>query len=63
MSTDLTVTLSGHTIMTLYVAGPAATSYRICTANTDGTKQFLYDSAVGGSIRGVTITDVNTCAT
>jgi type IV pilus assembly protein PilA len=61
--TDLMVNLSDKTTMTLYVAGPTATSYRICTWNTNGSKQYLYDSALGSSVRDVTITDDSTCAT
>jgi type IV pilus assembly protein PilA len=63
VQTDLTVVLTGKTLMTLYVASASAASYKICTANTDGNKQYLYDSAVGGSIKPVLITDGNTCAT
>jgi type IV pilus assembly protein PilA len=63
VQTELTVVLTGKTLMTVYVAGASATSYKVCTANTDGNKQYLYDSAVGGSIKPVLITDGNTCAT
>jgi type IV pilus assembly protein PilA len=62
ITTDLRITLSRETIMTLYVADPTVAGYRICTANAGGNEQFLYDSTVGGSVRAVTITDVNTCA-
>jgi type IV pilus assembly protein PilA len=62
-STNLRITVSGKTIMTLYVASATATSYKLCTANIDGTKEYLYDSWLGGSIQAVTITDGNTCAT
>jgi type IV pilus assembly protein PilA len=61
--TALRVTLSDRTGMTLYVPPPGK-SYKICTMNLDGNnKQFLYDSAVGGSIRDAVIVDENTCAT
>jgi type IV pilus assembly protein PilA len=62
VQTGLTVVLTGKTLMTIYVASASAGSYKICTANTDGNKQYLYDSAVGGSLKPVVITDGNTCA-
>jgi type IV pilus assembly protein PilA len=63
VQTELTVVLTGKTLMTIYVASASAGSYKICTANTDGNKQYLYDSAAGGSTRAVVITNGNTCAT
>jgi type IV pilus assembly protein PilA len=49
------ITLSDKTVMTL-VSTAAATSYKICARNTGGStnKYYVYDSASGGSVTGVT---------
>jgi type IV pilus assembly protein PilA len=49
------ITLSDKTSMTL-VSTAVATSYKICARNTGGStnKYYVYDSASGGSVNGIT---------
>ncbi|GAA2572098.1 hypothetical protein GCM10010435_53320 [Winogradskya consettensis] len=50
------ITLSDKTVLTLYLASATATTYMICAKNTGGStnKYYVYDSSVGGSVKGVT---------
>ena len=50
-----TITLSDKTVMTL-VSTAAATTYKLCAKNTNGTTNrfYSYDSAKGGSVAGIT---------
>ena len=49
------ITLSDKTHLTLYLATATATTYRICAYNAGGTtnRNYLYDSATGGSVTAV----------
>jgi len=48
------ITLSDKTRLGLFVASAAATSYKLCANNVGGSgKWYLYDSAVGGSVKAV----------
>jgi type IV pilus assembly protein PilA len=48
------ITLSDKTQLGLYVASATATSYKLCANNAGGSgKWYLYDSAVGGSVKAV----------
>jgi len=56
------ITLSDKTKLFYYLASATATSYKICATNTGGTKWYLYDSAVGGSVASsATMTTPATC--
>ena len=55
------ITLSDKTVLTLYLASATATTYMICAKNTGGStnKYYVYDSSVGGSVKGVTSTSAS----
>ena len=61
-----TITLSDKTTLTIFVASPvsSATSYKVCATNSGGSgKTYVYDSAVGGSVKAATGTiSMSTCA-
>ena len=50
------ITLSDKTHLTYYISAAGATTYKLCAYNTGGTtnKYYVYDSANGGSVAGVT---------
>ena len=60
------ITLSDKTHLTLYVASPTATSYKICAYNSGGSANrfYLYDSSVGGSVQALTSSSfsMSTCS-
>ena len=48
------ITLSDKTKLYYYSSGATATSYKICATNVGGSgKWYLYDSAVGGSVKAM----------
>jgi type IV pilus assembly protein PilA len=59
------ITLSDKTVLH-YAPTPAtgvATSYKLCATNAGGSgKYYLYDSAVGGSVKSATIATPATCS-
>jgi len=62
-----TITLSDKTKLNYapIVVAPAtvASSYKLCATNTGGSgKYYLYDSALGGSVKTATITTAATCS-
>jgi type IV pilus assembly protein PilA len=58
---DGLITLSDKTTMVYVAPAGAVTTYRVCATNTGGSeKYYIYDSALGGSVKAsTTITSTN----